>query len=134
MCAYFTVTIITQPDNITACVGRTAVFTCVIDINDADNIGWWRIRKDHKNNSTTPLMIPSNTPFFEINNSVIGDNLRTDLMIFNLKSTHMGPYFLEFMDTSDNTIRSTMGFLNIVPDQYGMYPCLHVCYNYTWYA
>ena len=128
MCAYFTVTIITQPDNITACVGRTAVFTCVIGINNVHDIGWWRIRKDHINDqSATPITIPNNTQFFKIINHVIGDNLRSDLMFFNLKSTHMGPYFLKFMDTNNNTIRSTLGFLNIVPDQYGTYVSMFAC-------
>ena len=55
-CVYST-TVISQPDDVTICEGRGAVFTCVLNSNiTSDDVQWYRFIKD---TSTTEMVDPN---------------------------------------------------------------------------
>ena len=120
---------ITQPDNTTACIGETVMFTCVIDTSDinvnVEDVSWWRKRRNHNNDLLPdPSMISqqgsTRIRIIKHNN---GKNLTSVLMINDVRTSDAGPYWLSLMDTEHNTITSTMAFLSIVPN--GMHNCIY---------
>ena len=120
---------ITQPDNTSACVGGTVMFTCVIDTSNVnistEDISWWRKRRDHNNNLIpNPVMISQHgNKRIRINQRNNGENLTSVIMINYVRSSDAGPYWLSLMDTEISIIISTMAFLSIVPN--GMRNCIH---------
>ena len=111
---------ITQPDNTTAHMGETVMFTCVIDTSNANvtakDISWWREKRDYKNSF---LMIPKQDNHkFRIIENETGENLTSILIINDVRSSDAGPYWLRLMDIKN----ITMAFLSIVPD--GMFNCM----------
>ena len=108
---------ITQPHNVSGCVGGTAMFTCVMRLQNVniskEDIKWWRIANDHANNQKR-LRIPTHgTIAFSITSNISGDTLTTILMINGLKSNFIGPYWLG-MD--GDTQLSDVAFLSITPN------------------
>ena len=122
------VTVITQPDNITVCEGGTAVFTCVMDILNAnistEDIRWWRMRINH--NSLTK--ITETVTRYTISNDINEHRVTSVLMITNVRLADMGPYWPGLID--DNQLCS-MAFLNVVL-QNGM--CVHIIRMYITYV
>ena len=114
---YVTVTVITQPDNTTACEGGTAIFTCVVDIHnvsiDTRNINWWRKRIDQ---NSSPIKVAFTAAGHRTVNSINGYRLTSLLMITNVKSTHIGPYWL-----NESRNLSDVAYLSVTPN--GMYAC-----------
>ena len=117
---------ITQPNNTTACVGGTVMFTCVIDTANVnmstEDISWWRKRRDHKNNLIPDLFMISQHGNNRVgfNKSYTGGNLISVLWINDVRTSDAGPYWLSLMDIENSTI----AFLSIVPN--GMHNCIHV--------
>ena len=50
LCTYFatciSTVVISEPDDVTVCEGREAVFTCVLNSNISDDVKWYRFIKD----------------------------------------------------------------------------------------
>ena len=122
VCAYVAVTVITQPHNVTGCLGGTAVFTCVMKFNNmwvnTDGITWWRRRIDDAS-ANTSLSIKEN-PRFNIINNINETTLTSVLMITALRTAFIGPYWLGMVD---GTQLSNVAFLSIVPN--GMYVIMY---------
>ena len=119
-----TVAVITQPDNTTACARGTAVFTCVVEFQNVnistEDIKWWRIRIDVVSNA--PLFIRENIRFI-VTSNISGGVLTSVLMITDLRTAFIGPYWLGMVD---GTQLSNVAYLSIVPN--GMCMCC-VCTN-----
>ena len=116
----YTVTVITQPSNVTGCVGGTAVFTCKMESKNVnismEGILWWRKRID---DSSLPLLISTQgTNLFNITSNSNGGILTSVLMITDLRAAFIGPYWVE---KTDGEQLSDMAFLSIVPN--GMCMC-----------
>ena len=83
-----------QPDNVTVCVGATAMFTCVMNISNFDmnewNVKWWRKRTDQLSGI---LEISENNKRYEVTNRINDQRLNTTLMITDVISTLSGPYW-----------------------------------------
>ena len=107
---------ITQPHNITGCMGGTAVFTCVMRLNNVrintDNIAWWRRRID-QNSETQPIKENNK---FNITNNINEKILTSVLVITGLRSGLEGPYWLGM---ANSTRWSDVAFLSILLN--GMY-------------
>ena len=57
-CLYVNIstTVISQPDNVTICKGKEAMFTCILNSNiSSDDVQWYRFIKD---TSTTEMVDP----------------------------------------------------------------------------
>ena len=121
------VTVITQPNNTTVCEGRTAVFTCVMDILNVNistvNIRWWRIIIDH---NSSPLPITEAVKRYTISNNINEHRVTSALMITDVRLVDMGPYWPGLTD--DNQLCS-MAFLSVVL-QNGI--CM--CVSYVYYV
>ena len=96
---------ITQPENATACVGGTAMFTCVMDIHNinisAKDVYWWRIRTD--NNNPYPLILKHCFPRLNISTSINGHRLTSILIIYDVTSVFNGPYWLGLFSTEGSS-------------------------------
>ena len=117
-CIAVNVTVITQPDNTTACEGGTAVFTCVMNISNINisikDIEWWRIRLDQ--DSSKPLQISEAVKRYNISDSINEHRVTNTLMITNVSLLDMGPYWPGL--NNDEPLCS-MAFLSII-SQNGM--------------
>ena len=128
-CIITTVTVITQPDNTTACAGDTVMFACVINTSSVnistEDISWWRIRRDHNNNSIRdPLMISQHgIQRIRINKTNNGEDITSVLTITNVRSSDAGPYWLRLMDTKNTAV----AFLSIIPDGMYIYVIVYIC-------
>ena len=124
------VTVITQPDNTTTCEGGTAVFTCVVDILNVNintvDIRWWRIRLDQT--SSQPLPVTETVTKYTISNSINEHRVTSVLMITDVGSEHMGPYWPGLIDKKQ---LCSMAFLSITL-QNGTYMCMY--HNYVYYV
>ena len=109
-----TVTVITQPNNVTGCVGGTAMFTCVIKLNvnmNVEDIRWWTIRNDHSTSGSQRLIVRTQgTTAFDTTSNINGETLSSVLLINGLRSQFIGPYWLGM---ADGTQLSDVGFLSI---------------------
>ena len=111
---YITVTVITQPRNVSGCVGGTAMFTCVMRFNyvniSKEDIKWWRIRID---STSEPLIVSAQTiRLFSITSNIDEGILTSVLMINVLRTAFIGLYWLGM---ADGTQLSDVAFLSIVP-------------------
>ena len=125
----YVVTVITQPASTTACVGGTAVFTCVMDIPNVNisilDITWWRIRNS---DAHWIRIISKAVRRLNVNNSINQGTLTSAFMITDVRSIDVGPYLFILMIPNKFAMGSNMAFLNIVTS--GMYvnTCMHA-YN-----
>ena len=119
-----TVTVITQPDNTTVCEGGTAVFTCEMDILNVNvspvDVKWRRRRIYQAVNVTVNTQ---GLPRLNVNNSISQGTLTiaSVLMITDVRSTDIGPYWCVLMINNELIAASNMAFLNI--GMYG-YKCM----------
>ena len=82
---------ISQPDNITICEGRGAVFTCVLNSNISSNdVQWYRFIKD---TSTTEMVDPNgeNINFLTRTN---GSTTNSSLTITNVIKSYTGYFWV----------------------------------------
>ena len=88
---FYSVLVISQPDDVTICEGRRAVFTCVLNSNIRSNdVQWYRFIKD---TSTTETVDPNgeNINFFT---RTIG-NTSSSLTITNARKSYTGYFWVE---------------------------------------
>ena len=120
---YVAGTVITQPHNVSGCVGGTAMFTCVMRFKNVniskEDIRWWRGRINQSTNKHLLIRIQGNTAF-SITSNISGETLTSVLMINGLRSAFIGPYWAEM---ADGTQLSDVAFLSIAPS--GM--CVYIC-------
>ena len=118
---------ITQPHNVTGCEGGTAMFTCVMRFHNVniskEDIKWWR-RTFTEGRKT---IWTQGNKIFRITRNIIEGTLTTILMINDLRSHFMGPYWLEM---ADGTQLSDMAFLSIIPN--GTYVLLYAYCAYSY--
>ena len=88
---------ITQPASTTACVGGTAMFTCVMNIPNVNisilDITWWRTRNDIDSDVHFRI-IPKAIRRLNVNNRINQGILTSAFMITDVRSIDVGPYFL----------------------------------------
>ena len=119
---YYVVTVITQPNNTTICEGGTAVFTCVMDILNVSvslaDVKWWRTRTDLGLNrySVNVIISTQGLARLSLNNNISQDTLTSALMITNVRSSDIGPYWCVLMITNESMMASNIAFLNIAPN------------------
>ena len=117
------VTVITQPRNVTGCVGGSAMFTCMMEFQNVSirrkDIKWWRKRTDVA--PDTHLLLRENLRLCVTTNISEGI-LISVLMMTELKPSFVGPYWLGM---ANDTQLSDMAFLNIIP--HGMYAISYIC-------
>ena len=108
---YFIVAVTDQPDNVTVCLGGTAVFTCVMDISNVTinkgDVKWWRIRTDQ---SSGILPLSESTARYKVTNTINNQRLNSTLIIANVISTLSGPYW---PGRTENSHLCEMAFLSI---------------------
>ena len=122
-----TVTVITQPNNVTGCVGGTAMFTCKmesksvnINIISMEDITWWRRRMDDGSYTPQPIRTQGNN-LFSITSNISGGILSSVLMVTDLRSAFIGPYWVGITGGERHIPLSDMAFLSIVPNGMCMY-------------
>ena len=119
------ITVITHPDDTSTCLEGTAVFTCVLDIQNVsistEDIGWWRKRIDQNNqNKSVPLVVNPFVTRYSVNNTLSGRRLTSVLTITKVTLSDMGPYYLGLDDAQE---LSNMAYLNIISN--GMHVCMY---------
>ena len=127
---FVTVTVFTHPGNTTVCEGGTAVFTCVMNIENVmiseNDISWWTMRRDHNNNALEPAMINvAGVLKLNISNDIKQRKVTSIFTITDVRQNYVGPYWLILMVSNEQT-RSNTAFLNIAPN--GTYICIYCMY------
>ena len=82
---------ISQPDNVTTCEGRGAVFTCVLNSNiSSDDVQWYRFIKD---TSTTEMLDP-NGENITYHTHINGSTINSSLTITNAIKSYTGYFWV----------------------------------------
>ena len=109
MCIYSS-TVISEPNNVTACEGKPAILTCVLDSSmTSDNVQWYRFLP----NTSTKEMIPQGNNI-HLNTSTINNTLNSSLNITNITKSDTGYYWARLQSDDDDvcnvslTVRTSM--------------------------
>ena len=93
--------VISEPDDVTVCEGRSTTFTCVLDAtmkNNSDDVQWYRLIKD---TGTTEMVDPqgNNTIIIHFTtNPTTNDSLTTtNLTITNANRSYTGYYWVRLL-------------------------------------
>ena len=87
----FFTTVISQPDDVSICEGRGAVFTCVLNSNiRSDDVQWYRFIKD---TSTTEIVDP-NGENINFLTRTIGSTTSSSLTITNAIKSYTGYFWV----------------------------------------
>ena len=82
---------INEPDDVTVCEGREAVFTCVLNSNiRSDDVQWYRFIKD---TSTTEMVDPNGDNIYFITDT-IGNPTSSSLTITNVIKSYTGYFWV----------------------------------------
>ena len=107
--------VIGEPDDVTVCEGREAVFTCVLNSNTrSDDVQWYRFIKD---NSTTVMVDPDGDNINFITNTN-GNTTNSSLTITTVIKSYTGYFWVG--TPSLNVCNSSLTVLT------GMYVCNNV--------
>ena len=84
--------VISQPDDVTKCEGRGAVFTCVLNSNIRSNdVQWYRFIKD----TSTTEMVDPNGGNINFLTRTIGNTTSSSLTITNAIKSYTGYFWVE---------------------------------------
>ena len=88
---FYSVLVISQPDDVTICEGRGAVFTCVLNSNiGSDDVQWYRFIKD---TSTTEIVDPNGENINFLTHTV-GSTTNSSLTITNAIKSYTGYFWV----------------------------------------
>ena len=88
---YIYTTVISQPDDVTICEGRGAVFTCVLNSNiRSDDVQWYRFIKD----TSTTEMVDPNGGNINFLTRIIGSTINSSLTITNAIKSYTGYFWV----------------------------------------
>ena len=83
---------ISEPDDVTLCEGREAVFTCVLNSTiRSDDVQWYRFIKDI---STTEMVDPNGENIYFITDT-IGNTTSSSLTITSVIKSYTGYFWVE---------------------------------------
>ena len=84
-------TVISEPDDVTMCEGRSTTFTCVLDSSlSSDDVQWYRLIMD---NSTTVMVDPQDSNI-HFTTSTINNTLTSLLTITNTTKSYAGYHWV----------------------------------------
>ena len=90
----FSTTVIAEPDNVTVCEGKQAVFTCVLNttisnVNSSD-VQWYRLVKD----TGITEMVDQQDSNIHFTTSTINNTMNSSLAITSTVKSHTGYYWV----------------------------------------
>ena len=89
--SFSTTVIISQPDDVTTCEGRGAVFTCVLNSNiGSDDVQWYRFIKD----TSITEMVDPNGENINFLTRTIGNTTNSSLTITNAIKSYTGYFWV----------------------------------------
>ena len=100
---------ISEPDDVTICEGRGAVFTCVLNGNiRSDDVQWYRFIKD----TSTTEMVDPNGESINFRTRNIRSTTNSSLTINNARKSYIGYFWIEvesltFCNASLSVLTST---------------------------
>ena len=88
---FISTTVLSDPDDVTICEGRGAVFTCVLNSNiRSDDVQWYRFIKD----TSTTKMVDPNGENINFLTRTIGSTINSSLTITNVIKSYTGYYWV----------------------------------------
>ena len=88
---FYSVLVISQPDDVTICEGRRAMFTCVLNINiRSDDVQWYRFIK----NTSTIEMVDLNGENINFLTHTNGSTTNSSLTITNAIKSYTGYFWV----------------------------------------
>ena len=88
---YVRAIVISQPDDVTICEGKEAVFTCVLNSNiRTDDVQWYRFIKD----TSTTEMVDPNGENINFLTSTTGSTINSSLTITDLRKSYTGYFWV----------------------------------------
>ena len=85
--------VISEPDDVTVCEGRSTTFTCVLDSSiSSDDVQWYRLIED---TSITERVNQSNNIHF--NTSTVNNTLISNLTITDVLKFYSGYYWVRLL-------------------------------------
>ena len=92
ICTCISTLVISEPDDVTICEGKEAVFTCVLNSNiRSDDVQWYRFIKD---NGTTVMVDPDGDNIYFKNTNTNGNSTSSSLTITNVTKSYTGYFWV----------------------------------------
>ena len=86
--------VISQPDDVTVCKGKEAIFTCVLDTTNnntnSSDVQWYRLVKD----TGITEMVDQQDSNIHFTTSTINNTLTSQLTITSASKSHTGYYWI----------------------------------------
>ena len=93
VCTCIYTAVISEPDDVSVCEGRKAVFTCVLNGNiRSDDVQWYRFIKD---NNTTVMVDPDGDNIINFITNTNGNTTSSSLTITNVIKSYIGYFWVE---------------------------------------
>ena len=91
---FISTTVMSEPDDITTCIGERAVFTCVLNTTDSNitnnDVQWYRFIKS---NSTT-VMVDQHGESINFITHTTGNTINSTLIITNTRTSYNGSFWV----------------------------------------
>ena len=91
MCICIYCTVISEPDDVTICEGRSTTFTCVLNGSISSNdVQWYRLIMD----TSTTVMVDPQDSNIHLTTSTTNNTLTSSLTITNTTKSYTGYYWV----------------------------------------
>ena len=91
MYVFLLVTVISEPDDVTICEGKSTIFTCVWSGSiSSDDVQWYRLIMD----TSTTVMVDPQGSNIQFTTSTINNTLTSLLTITNANRSYTGYYWV----------------------------------------
>ena len=91
----FSTTVIAEPNDVTVCEGKEAVFTCVLDTTNnninSDDVQWYRLVKD----TGMTEMVDQQGSNIHFTTSTINNTVNSSFTITSARESHTGYYWVK---------------------------------------
>ena len=103
---YVSTVVISEPDDVTICEGRSTTFTCVLDSSiSSDDVQWYRLIMD----TSTTVMVDSQDSNIQFTTSTINNTLNSSLTITNAVKSYTGYYWVRLPSDDVCNVSLTVG-------------------------
>ena len=115
------ITVISEPDDVTVCEGKSTTFTCVLDSSiSSDDVQWYRLIED----TSTAEMVDLQGNNFDLTTSTINNTINSSLNITNAIKSYTGYYWVRL--PSDDVCNASLTVKPSMWVKLNVHLCIHI--------
>ena len=115
------ITVISEPDDVTVCEGKSTTFTCVLDSSiSSDDVQWYRLIED----TGTTEMVDLQGNNFDLTTSTINNTINSSLNITNATKSYTGYYWVRLQ--TDDVCSASLTVTTSMWVKLNVHLCIHI--------